>query len=101
MPASYVKWCSLVNLGYCAASLKEIGAAFSYESSDQITGSSCKAQREIHKYMLFVSLSTESAVFWQLSPPICAFKLNLTETIDEFCNRHCWNLSPRKAFWIG
>lgn len=40
--------------------------------------------------------------FWSsFFSPCCAFNLNLTETMDELCNRHDWSLSPRKALWIS
>lgn len=42
------------------------------------SGSGHKTMRAIHKYILFVSVSTESAVSMQRFSPCCAFNLNLT-----------------------
>lgn len=65
------------------------------------SGSGFQTMKAMNKYILFVSISTESAVFQQLFSPCHAFNLILTETVDEFCNRHYWYVSPRQAFWIG
>ena len=99
--ASYGKRCLLLNLGNCETFLKRYSSSLQLWSSYQITQvlvaglwEQCTNTFSLFPYLLNLRFSSSS-------PPCCAFNLNLTETLDEFSNRHYWSSSPRKAFWIG
>lgn len=100
-PALYGKRCSLLNLGYCVTFLKKYLSSLQLWSSYQIAQVLVARLWEQHTNTFSLFLYLLNLQFSSSFPPCCAFNLNLTETMDEFCNRHCWFLSPRKAFWIG